>query len=273
MKLKYLPISLVTSLRYRLTPTHQLAKSQSNDIPIAVSITSIPSRFSTLDLTLASVLSQNPKPRHLYLWIHDKDLEILPKRVQQLAGDILQIKTTPLHTAHKKLIHTLKLHPELPIVTCDDDVLYRQGWLRMLYQSHLLHPASVIAHQGRTIMFDDNGTIKPYQEWHYNPKADLKLFIPIGVNGVLYPPHQFDELIHDERLFMNLAPKNDDLWFKAVQLVKGIEARKADTSPKPPIPIPGTQRISLRNVNVKQGMNDVQWKKLTEYFQLNLTEG
>ena len=270
MKLKYLPISLYTSLKYRLTSTEELTTPNGDELNLAVSLTAIPSRFRILDLTLASVFAQEPKPKHIYLWINEDHIDLLPKRVKKMQGDILKIRTTPLHTAHKKLIHTLKAEPDIPVVTCDDDVLYRKNWLNTLYESHLKHPDFVIAHRGRTISFDENDELKTYEEWHYDPNASYDLFKPIGVNGVLYPPHLFGELIHDDQLFMKLAPKNDDVWFKTVQLVEGIQAKKAGESPKPPIPIPATQSISLRNVNVKQGMNDEQWQRCIEHFDLDL---
>ena len=270
MKLKYLPESLYTSLKYRLTSTQNLISPIGNELDVAVSLTSIPSRFSILDLTLASVFSQDPKPKYIYLWINENHMDLIPKRVKKMEGDILKIKSTKLHTAHKKLIHTLKEQPDLPVVTCDDDVLYRQNWLNTLYESHLKHPKFVIAHRGRTITFDENDELKTYEDWHYDKNASHELFMPIGLNGVLYPPRIFSDLIHDVKLFMELTPKADDIWFKTVQLLEGIKAKKADESPKPPIPIPGTQSISLRNVNVKQGMNDQQWKNCIDYFKLDL---
>jgi hypothetical protein len=270
MKLKFLPISLYKSLKYRLKSNHILTYPLGNELDVAVSLTAIPSRFRILDLTLASVFSQVPKPKHIYLWINEDHIDLIPKRVKKMEGDILKIKSTPLHSAHKKLIHTLQEQPDLPVVTCDDDVLYRQNWLNTLYESHIKYPNFVIAHRGRTITFNENNELTTYEDWHYDPNASFDLFKPIGVNGVLYPPHVFSNLIHNQELFMKLAPKNDDVWFKTVQLVEGIKARKADRSPKPPIPIPGTQYISLRNVNVKQGKNDEQWKNCIEYFNLDL---
>lgn len=272
MKLKHLPESIKTSIKYRLTSTQVLISPKGNELRLAVSLTAIPSRFRILDLTLASLFSQNPKPKHIYLWINEAHFHLIPKRVKQLEGDILKIKKSKLHSAHKKLIHTLQLHPDLPIVTCDDDVMYRKDWLNKLFASHQKYPKEVIAHRGRTITYDENKELKPYEEWHYNPNVSQDLFVAIGVNGVLYPPKVFSNLIHNEELFMKLAPKSDDLWFKAVQLMEGIKARKADESPKPPIPIPGTQKISLRNVNVKQGMNDVQWKNLVDHFNFDLSQ-
>ena len=272
MKLKHLPESIFTSLKYRLTSTQKLIEPKGNELDVVVSLTAIPSRFRILDLTLASLFDQNPKPKYIYLWINEKHMDLIPRRVKKLEGEILKIRPTSLHTAHKKLIHSLKAHPNLPVVTCDDDVLYRKNWLNMLVESHKLHPKDVIAHRGRTISYDENNNLKPYEDWHFLPDAALELFIPIGVNGVLYPPKCFGELIHNDKLFMELAPKSDDLWFKAVQLVEGVKARKADESPKPPIPIPGTQKISLRNLNVKQGMNDIQWKNLIDHFNFDLSQ-
>lgn len=127
----------------------------------------------------------------------------------------------------------------------------------------------MIGHRLRTIQFDKNGNALPYDSWKYNQKAPLENQMTIGVNGVLYPPKIFSEAIHDERLFMKLAPKNDDLWFKAIELVEGIKIRKSDQTPPPPIPIPGTQKISLKKENIDQKMNDSQWSELTEYYNLN----
>lgn len=67
----------------------------------------------------------------------------------------------------------------------------------------------------------------------------------IDVNGVLYPSKIFSEAIQNKTLFMRLAPKNDDLWFKAIELVEGIKIRKSEQTPPPPTPIAGTQKISL----------------------------
>ena len=61
MKLKYLPISLYTSLKYRLTSTEELTTPNGDELNLAVSLTAIPSRFRILDLTLASVWTYYPK--------------------------------------------------------------------------------------------------------------------------------------------------------------------------------------------------------------------
>lgn len=270
MKLKEYPISFVTSLKYAFKNSAELAKADPNALDVVVSLTSIPSRFSILHLTLKSVLSQKPKPKRVYLWLNEHHKNLIPKKVSQLEGEVLQIKFTHLTCPHKKLIHTLKEEPSLPIVTCDDDVLYRKNWLHSLYASYQRTPNQIIAHRVRCISFDKNGQLLPYKNWVCTSNAKPKRIMPIGVEGVLYPPGIFSDKIQDEALFLKLAPKSDDLWFKAIALHENITSRAADTSPKPSIPIANTQKISLKNFNVKKDMNYTQWLDLMAYFKLDL---
>ena len=271
MKIKEFPLSLYTSLKFELKSSKSLAKSNSEYLNAVVSLTSIPSRFSILHLTLKSVLAQKPKPKHIYLWINENHKKMIPKKVKALEGDVLKIKFTHLTCSHKKLIHTLNIEKNRPIITCDDDVLYRKNWLNTLYNSYKKTPNQIIAHRTRCISYDSNNNLQPYKKWICDEGSNSKSIMPIGVEGVLYPPQIFTDLIQNDKLFLKLAPKSDDLWFKAVELHENIVARKADQSPKSSIPIAGTQKISLKNFNVKKDMNYTQWKDLTEYFKLNLT--
>lgn len=270
MKVKEYPISLYNSLLFALINSSQIAKADSKPLNVVVSLTSIPSRFSILHLTLKSVLSQNPKPKKIYLWLNEEHKDLIPKKVKQLEGDVLQVKYTHLTCSHKKLIHTLQLEPSLPIVTCDDDVLYRKNWLNTLFESHLRTPNQIVAHRVRCISYDASGNLLPYKYWVCNANFNPKSVMPIGVEGVLYPPGVFSDLIQNEELFLKLAPKNDDLWFKAVALHENVVSRVADNSPLPSIPIANTQKISLKNFNVKQDMNYTQWLQLSEYFKFKL---
>lgn len=270
MKLKEYPISLFYRFKFEFANSLLLAKLNGNEVNLVVSLTAIPSRFHILHLTLKSVLSQNPKPKRIYLWLNENHKNLIPSKVKRLEGNILKIKFTSLTCSHKKLIHTLELEPDLPIVTCDDDVLYRKNWLNLLLQSHLKTPKQIIAHRTRCITFDESGNLLPYKQWVCQPRSNQDNVMPIGVEGVLYPPKIFSDLVFDQDLFLKLAPKGDDLWFKAVALHDGITSRKSDYSPKPSIPISGTQKISLKNDNVKKDMNYLQWQKLSAHFGFKL---
>ena len=73
-----------------------------------------------------------------------------------------------------------------------------------------------------------------------------------------------------EALFLKLTPKADDLWFKAMALRNNIHPKLSEIPVKEPIPILGTQAISLKKENVDQDKNLQQWKDLEDYFQLAL---
>ena len=90
--------------------------------------------------------------------------------------------------------------------------------------------------------------------------------------GILYPPGALNSQITDYELALKLAPKNDDLWFKAMALLNNTTIRLSENPSKVFIPIPGTQKISLKKINVVKNFNVDQWNDLTEYFKLDLNK-
>ncbi|PZD78239.1 glycosyltransferase family 2 protein [Mesonia sp. K7] len=268
MKLKELPVSLFHTLKLKCLSVKELKNSDEQRLPIVVSLTAIPSRFSTLHIVIKSVLAQNYPPKKIVLWLHESVKKNIPKSLAKLEGEIFEIRYTSLDCPHNKLIHTLKLYPNFPVVTCDDDLIYRQNWLQDLYDTYLKYPDKIVAHRLRCIKTDEKGKAKPYKSWNLNDDCSSERFLPIGAEGVLYPPNVFSNIVHDENLFLKLAPKADDLWFKAVAFAEGKKAMKALKSPKQAIPILGTQRVSLKKENVGEDKNRVQWDALAEYFQI-----
>jgi len=126
------------------------------------------------------------------------------------------------------LIPTLKIvnDQEQLIITADDDVLYPQDWIEKLYTEHVQYPDCIICYRGRKITRDRKGKVLTYLKWKktypslskslLGPSIDI---LPTGRDGVLYPRKIFNDQIFDEETFMVLAPSNDDIWFKAMDLV------------------------------------------------------
>ena len=270
MKLKELPLSFGFSLFLRSLSRKNLTKTTEDDLKLVVSLTAIPSRFKTLDIVIRSILKQHRKPEKIVLWIAKEHRNALPASLKKLTGEIFEIRDSHLYCSHKKLIHSLNLYQGLPIVTCDDDVMYRSGWLDALYDTHVKFPKEIIAHRIRCIKTDGNGRALPYKKWNLDSDCSPKRFLPIGAEGVLYPPGIFSEQVQDENLFLKLAPKADDLWFKAMALKEGILTRQANPKIKKAIPISGTQKISLKSENVDQDKNRMQWDSLSEYFGIKM---
>ncbi len=109
-----------------------------------------------------------------------------------------------------------------------------------------------------------------YTDWRYNPSRDENsaMLLAIGGKGVLYPPYALDERYDKVDLFLELAPKADDLWFKAMELLQGTPVRLSRRPVPEPIPIARTQKVSLKKENIGGDKNKKQWQALEAYFSL-----
>ena len=262
MKFKELPLSVYHSLRLRYKKTIP----SKNTLPVIVSLTSIPSRLSTLDIVISSLLSQSQCPQQIILWLNEDLKQNLPQYLVRLEGDIFKICYCEGNSSYRKLLPSLKDYPNSIIVTCDDDMIYPKNWLSGLYQCHKNRPKDVISQVGRLITRDDNKQLKAYKNWcflKYEYTRDN--FLPVGYGGVLYPCKTFSAEVFNEELFMKLSPKADDLWFKALSFLNDKQSYCASETARP-IPLLGSQTFSLRKTNIGQDANRTQWLALCEYF-------
>lgn len=270
MKLKEIPLSIYTSMKLSGLSKETFNAKAKNEIPVIVSLTSIPTRLHTLHLTIRSILNQDVKPKKIILWLHNSLKNEIPSGLSLLESDLFQIQYSDLTCSHRKLVHSLELFPKDIIVTCDDDMMYRSDWLRLLYTEHLENLDNIIANQTRYIQYNRNGELRPYKQWIYENKKpfNVKAVIPIGAEGVLYPPNKLLGKTSDSELFLELTPKADDLWFKAMALLRGTNAILAKKRAKTPIPILGSQKYSLKKSNIGGDKNRTQWLALTNYFNI-----
>ena len=270
MKLKEIPVSIYTSLKLSNLSQEVLNDTKKEKIPVIISLTSIPSRLPTLHLTIKSLMNQDIRPKKIILWLHHSLKHSIPPKISRLESEFFQLNYTDLTCSHRKLVHSLPLFPNDIIITCDDDMMYRSNWLRLLYLEHLEQPENIIANQTRYIQYSDTGEVLPYKEWihHKNEAFNPKAVIPIGAEGVLYPPNTLSDQTTNTNLFLKLTPKADDLWFKGMALLKGTNAVTARKKAKTPIPIMGSQKYSLKKSNIGEDKNRTQWVALTEFFNI-----
>lgn len=68
-----------------------------------------------------------------------------------------------------------------------------------------------------------------YRYWPNIPVEDrgFALF-PLGVGGVIYPPGCFGEDFFEKEIFTAICPNGDDIWLKAMSLLKGTVCHKLD---------------------------------------------
>lgn len=269
MKLKeYIP-AMKAAYKLNRIPVEKLKATDGINLPLIVTLTSIPSRLSIIHLTIRSLLNQSTKPDKILLWLHEDLRTQIPQKLADLEGDIFEIRyQKELTCSHRKLIYSLVEFPEKTLVTCDDDLIYSQTWLESLYNEHNQHPNSIIANECRLISYDANGELLPYKQWQTVQETGVadKRLLPIGYGGVLYPAKSLHSDTTDQTLFLSLTPKADDLWFKMMSYLQETEVRRPSKPSPKPTPIAGSQKISLKKTNVRQDGNRLQWKALCEHY-------
>lgn len=270
MKIKEFPASFVNSIKLRMTRRDKLGVNAAKSaVDVVISLTSIESRLKVIDLTIRSLLDQNVSFSHINLWLHHDLKTKLPSRLVALACDRFRICYSDETCSHRKLLETLRLGEHQTVVTCDDDMMYPKDWLRRLLQSHIKHPGAIVAHECRVINYDTSGKLQPYKTWHSQAAGETNsATLAIGYGGVLYPPNVMHSDVFDAMLYAKLAPRADDLWYKAQSLRLGVSVFRTECPAPKPMPIAGSQWISLKKHNVREDGNYLQWKKLDEHYCL-----
>ncbi len=206
------------------------------DNNIIVSLTTYGRRLDDVCFTIESIMQQTFKPNRIVLWIDPlENGRQIPESLilQQKRG--LEIKVEPSRIrSYTKLIPSLRNYPEDVIITVDDDMLYDFDLVERLIKSYLTDPTAIHAARTHVITFKPNGTIDSYNKWKAcsSETDNPNLIFFTGVGGVLYPPGIMDEEVLNDKAFMSLAPKADDVWFNAMALKKGSRVIKIMTRSK-----------------------------------------
>jgi hypothetical protein len=235
---------------------------------LIVSLTSYPPRFSTLHLTLKTLLSQSVTPDVVILWLYQGDLEKITPEVKKLVGDKFEIRTVEKDIkSYKKLIPALEAFPEAFIVTADDDIYYGRNWLRDLVLNYRMGVNEVVGHRAHMIGFGSKNQILPYKEWQFCISSSCegpRVFLTTGA-GVLYPPRALSQLAMDSDTFMKLCPTNDDIWFYFLIRVSGYQYRRI-IGDYVGFTWKESQSEALYLINIGGGMNDKALVAMVDRF-------
>jgi len=267
MKLKEYPLSIFHSGRLLLYTKNLWSQTPEDTPNLVVSLTSFEPRLKALHLVVRNMLEQDLAPKKIVLWLNKTLENKVPHSLNKMIGPRFEIRFSDIDGPQLKLIESLKSFPNDLIVTCDDDLIYPKNWLSTLYSAHISHPGHIMAHHCRLIKRNELGELLPYTQWNWDrskpyDEADL---LAIGSSGVLYPPHSFNHQVVDMELFQKLCPKSDDLWFKAMALLNDTPIKWSGYSFEP-IPILGSQKVSLKKSNVHQDKNRIQWNQILTHF-------
>jgi hypothetical protein len=149
--------------------------------------------------------------------------------------------------------------------------MYEKWWLKNLYELHLKFPDDIICYRAFDIL-TQGMEIRPYAEWikNYKRGTDRRFFVlPTNGSGSLFPPGSFSSEIFDVESFMKICPYEDDVWFRAASMLKGVYCRRVFSANEDFDEIPNTQSVSLSKINHgAQTLSDTQIKAVFNHFNL-----
>ena len=258
-----------TELYRNLHPRPGVVPAAEGSPPIVASFTSIPQRSGFVHLAVASLLRQTLKPTRVVLWVAE-DYPVT-RALRRLERRGLEIRRTEDIGPYCKLIPSLQHFPDALVATFDDDFIYRRRTLETLHRAWQREPNAVHAMNARPIARDADGRLAPYSTWkHSGTTRTPTNLLPIASAGVLYPPGAFGQgerpEVFNSEVFLKLAPRADDIWFKAMHLLAGTPVRTVE----PPeiqraIVVPNTSP-ELQSTNLNEGRYDQQIKAVFERY-------
>ncbi|WP_404400724.1 hypothetical protein LG288_11610 [Idiomarina seosinensis] len=241
--------------------------------PLMVNLTSFPKRFSSLHLTIKSLLLQDVRPDRVNLWLYQEDIKDLPENVRQLEGEGLTIVPVAKDSrSYKKLIPALTAFPDAFHVTADDDIYYRPDWLSTMVAGFSGDYREILCWRAHYLATRPDGQPKPYRKWY--PKTEVRgpdprLFFTSGA-GVLFPPGSLPSTATDLSLALRLAPYADDLWWYTMARLNQSRITRVGNNPAL-INWPDSKAGSLWQFNKQaEHGNDSQLAALITHFRINL---
>lgn len=274
-------VNLVMPLHYRITQSIHpsgVNQQEKRKQKIVVSLTSFPARINRVWLTIESLMRQTTKPDVIILWLGEdqfKGIDSLPKSLKKLQKRGLTIEFCEDIKPHTKYYYAFQKFRDDLIITVDDDIFYPNWMIEGLMELHEKFPTSICCNRAHLISLNEKGEPEPYENWLKNPKqinGPTKALLPTGVGGVLYPPNCVDEEVFNKESIKKLCLFADDLWLKVMSLKKGTSVVKTENFPSRLFTVASTQKVALWKKNVKSDGNDIQLKKIIDYYNLNLKE-
>lgn len=243
------------------------------DEQLIVSLTTYSKRIDDVHLVIESIMEQTILPNKIILWLDEEEFEdsTLPCQLIKLKERGLSIKYCKDYKSYKKIIPTLISYPNATIITIDDDIIYPNIFIEKFIEAYKKNKRCIYYYRGRRIE-KKNGYMLPYSKWKMTQSGDLSFdVIPTGVGGIFYPAGCFDKRVLDEETWKSLCPKADDVWLRAMTMLKGYYCKNINLSDDFDynfISLESNQDIALTRTNVYGNENDLQIKAVFEAFKL-----
>ena len=255
--------------------------SPQQDDSVILSLTSYGKRVKgSAVFTVYSLLRQTVRANRVVLWLNEDEFnsENLPSDLRFLCKYGLEVRFCKDIGSYTKLIHSLSAFPDKHIITADDDLYYSKNFVQEFVEAHRQHPQAIITGFAKIPVSDGEQQLAPYDAWpeYHHVSAsfqyDSQKLFPLGVGGVLYPSHVFDNEVSNEVVFTALCPKADDIWLYIMGLRSQAEKRILTDSR---IAYYHTDLLRqyvtkdrLTATNRFRGENDTQLQALMEHYKI-----
>lgn len=225
---KYLVLSVCANwLITHVKPTAANANKDVN-IKITASLTTFPARIEQVRYAILSIILQTVQPQKIVLWLAREQFpnEEIPDNLKDLCKYGLEVRFCEDLRSHKKYYYALQEQKDDEIViTFDDDIIYHPHSIERLLQQHKNNPGCIVCSQVHVMTFDENGNIKPYNQWGgyatqmQNPN---KNFMPLTGSGCLYPYSIMPQVTFQKDKIMQCALSADDLWIGYIARISEV---------------------------------------------------
>lgn len=227
------------------------------DIKIIASLTTFPARINSVYNTISTLLKQTLKPDEIVLWLAEEQFpnKILPESLTRLQEFGLSIKWCEDIRSYKKLLPTLKEHPNDIIITFDDDLYYAEDTIETLYASYLKFPKEIHAHRcGKVYLKKDKIADTSMRKLYFMKFIDSAYSVrQIGYGAVLYPPNCLHKDVLDIKTIKKVVPTHDDIWFWVMAVLAGTKIRSVKGYTESVNYVENTQDKGLCKINKSSG--------------------
>lgn len=228
-------------------------------VKLIVSLTSHSVRIKNINRTVFSILGGTFSDLKVVLTLYKDDVKLITPEIQNLidGGFIELIVADKDLGPHLKYFYVMQKYRDLPILTIDDDIMYRQTMVEEMYNEYLKHNC-VIAQKCFEILHDKNKLIIDFPRWcnFITQRAyPTHMIFATGVGGILYPPNCFklddsfipeilDSKYDDDFYLKDLEVRNDIKIYATKHRYEDLYAKVLDDKE--------TQSIALWNSNIEK---------------------
>lgn len=238
-----------------------------------VSLTTYPARVGNVWRVIEMAANQKGIKENyaicLYLIVSEFDGIELPQEIKELQERGLTVKFNKENLkCHNKYYYAFKDYPEKSIVTIDDDLQYNHHTISGLISKSKEFQKCIIYNYGAYVLKN-----KPFLTWpdaysQCSPHIDI---YPLGVGGVLYPPHACHELVLKNAVIKETCLCADDMWLNFASRMNKTKVVQTGLKSSYIVLPDSSQQNALwkSNANAEIAGNDKQINAISDWAKKN----